>query len=868
MLSKIQSIFKKSEIDSKYYEMLQIILELEDQVKKLDNNTIRFKLEKIKQLIDSKNHTIDDKFLICESFSLTREMAWRKLSLKHFETQILGGLVLNDGKIAEMKTGEGKTLVATLPACYQALKGKGVHIVTVNDYLAKRDKESLQPLYNALGFSVGLVNEGMETEERQYNYSCDITYTINSELGFDYLRDLIVDSKSNKVLRDFHYCLIDEVDSVLIDEAQTPLILSNNKDIPRDKYTRALWAVNQLVPNRHFTLKPRTKQVVLSELGLDLLKEIFQTSNLYDPKTGWIGFIENALRARFFYQRDQDYIIQNNEIQIIDKFTGRIAKGRKWSNGLHQAIECKENVPVSGETKTINSITYPTFFKMYEKLSGMTGTAKTSEKEFQKFYGLDVIVIPTYKKMQRLDREDFIFETKKAKFKKVVDLIQNCYWQGRPVLVGTTTIEDSEILNQMIRDSQIFPQLLNARPDNADIESSIVAQSGLLKSVTIATNMAGRGTDILLGGNIKFLINNLIKELIFGIIELSPQHNYLISFGLENFVVVLKELQQLIKDYSIQSILNYFDNINDIESFVPQTSLDKRIRELYFLIKDLSTKNWIDVKQLIQGLGGLLVIGTSRHESRRIDDQLRGRSGRQGDPGETCFVISLEDDLIQTYNPNLFKPFQGFNKTEAFTGREYFVISKAINKLQEDIEKMFYENRKSSSSFDEILEYQQYRYFFFRNCFLDYQDTPNLLLNLCSLRSHKKVLSSNNILIYETNLPENYSLDFGSFFYFSYIISLNLRLIYGLEFEKALWQITQKSLLSEMDEKWTEFLQAISLIKDTIGLQVYGQKDPLQEYTKKCEQEFRNFIIDLQNLIIKKIILMNLHSLMFLGSKF
>nr|YP_009550781.1 preprotein-translocase subunit a [Eustigmatophyceae sp. Mont 10/10-1w]QAA11715.1 preprotein-translocase subunit a [Eustigmatophyceae sp. Mont 10/10-1w] len=873
MLSKPQKIFSKSGIPSKYYEMMQNILELEDSVKKLDDNQIQAKIVELKKEYNSKP---DNKNSVVKSFSLTREMAWRKLGLKHFETQVVGGLVLNDGKIAEMKTGEGKTLVATLPACYQALSGKGVHIVTVNEYLAKRDKELLQNLYNSLGFSVGLVSEGMENQERQYNYACDITYTTNAELGFDYLRDLIIDSKNNRVLRDFYYCLIDEVDSVLIDEAQTPLILSNNLEIPGERYTKAIWAANQLVPNRHFSLKPRTKQVVMSESGLDLLKEIFQTSNLYDPKTPWIGFVENALRAKFFFQKDQDYIIQNNEIQIIDKFTGRIAKGRKWSNGLHQAIECKENVQISGETQAINSITYPSFFKMYEKLSGMTGTAKTSEKEFQQFYGLDVLVIPTNNPMKRIDHKDIIFETKKAKFKKVVEIIQNSYWQGRPVLVGTTTIEDSEILNQMIRDCNISPQLLNARPGNADIESLTVAESGLLNSVTIATNMAGRGTDIILGGNIKFLLTDFIKELVYGIINLIPQNNYMITCGLADFEDLLKDFYQLVKNYPIQSILNYFENIGDIESHVPQTTLDFKIRELYFIMKNASTNKLIDIKNLIQKLGGLLVIGTSRHESRRIDDQLRGRSGRQGDPGESYFIISLEDELLQTYNPNIFKPFQGLNRTDSFSGADYFALSRAINLLQEDIEKLFYENRKSSSSFEEVLEYQQYRYFFFRNCLLDYEDTPNLFLNLCSLTTNLTPINNNlysdNLFAYANSLDnlilKNFSLNSQSFLYFSYIIALNLRFIYGTSFIKAFWRIVQKSILLEMDEKWVEFSERISLSKDTIGLQVYAQKDPLQEYKRKCEQEFRNFILELQKLIVKKVVLMNLHSLIFLGFRF
>lgn len=853
MILKIDNLgafFRQPKISPAYYDLVDQILSCESKYRLLSDSEIKDQFNSLRKRYNVS--TLESQNII-QSFALTREIASRKLGLKHFETQILGGLVLNDGKIAEMKTGEGKTLVATLPACYQALSSRGVHIVTVNEYLAKRDKELLQVIYQSLGLSVGLIRESMETLERQYNYACDITYTTNTEVGFDYLRDLMVDSIKNRVLRSFNYCIIDEVDSVLIDEAQTPLILSTPRTLTSEKYPKALWVARQLVPNRHFTAKYRSKQASLTEEGYNFLSEIFQTNDLYDPKNPWLAFVENALRSLLFYHKDQDYIIQNNQIQIIDKFTGRVAKDRKWSDGLHQAIECKENVQITPESQTLNSITYPKFFSLYKKLSGMTGTAKTSEQEFREFYGLEVIVVPTRRPVQRKDLDDFIFETKKAKFRAVIDTIVKSYSLGRPVLVGTTTIEDSEIIAETLKNLGLQDcQLLNAKPENSESEAGIVAQSGAVNSVTIATNMAGRGTDIILGGNLKYIANDLLRELIYQLINLSPLDIGL-SVGFENFNKILLDLKNLLKEFDILAIQNYFNEVSDIESYIPQTPLDKQIRNLYISLLNYCLNEWTNGRQIVCNLGGLLILGTSRHESRRIDNQLRGRSGRQGDPGESRFFISLEDDLVKRYDPKLFMPFSGRDLTNSFSGTDYIALSKAFNNLQDRVEKFLYENRKSSSAFEEIYEYHQRLYFIFRESILEYEEPLNLLLNLCSFRLIHSILVDKEVNIYNSAAKIKHTLVFNQYIFISALLSASFIISYNQIRNKLFLSVSKKIILEIMDQKWMEYGERIALSRDTIGLQAYAQRDPLIEYNRFCTQEFSELLLEIQSLIIQSL---------------
>jgi preprotein translocase subunit SecA len=852
-IENFSSLFRQPKISPAYYNLVDNILALESKYSLLSNSDIQSNIRVLRKKA-SENLLSSD--LLVESFALTREVGWRKLGLKHFETQILGGLVLNDGKIAEMKTGEGKTLVATLPACYQALSSKGVHIVTVNDYLAKRDKELLQPIYQTLGLSVGLIREGMEMIERQYNYGCDITYTTNTEVGFDYLRDLMADSLDSKVLRSFNYCIIDEVDSVLIDEAQTPLILSTPRQVTSDKYPKALWVASQLIPNRHFTAKYRTKQASLTEEGYNFLAEIFQTDDLYDPKNPWLAFVENALRALLFYQKDQDYIIQNDQIQIIDKFTGRVAKDRKWSDGLHQAIECKENVKISSESQTLNSITYPKFFSLYNKLSGMTGTAKTSEKEFKEFYGLDVIVIPTKRPIQRKDFDDLIFETKKAKFKSLIENILVAYSSNRPVLVGTTTIEDSEIITETLKSVGLKDcQLLNAKPENSESEAGIISQSGALNSVTIATNMAGRGTDIILGGNLKYLINDLVKQIIYQLID-KNQIEVDLRFGFQSkkLTKVLLNLKILLKQFKQYEIKNYLDEINDIESAPCQTALDKNLLELYLTLLNLLETKWSKGKKLVCDLGGLLILGTSRHESRRIDNQLRGRAGRQGDRGESKFFISLEDDIVKRYDPNLFLPFVGRDKPDPFSGTDYLALSRTFDALQDRVEKFLYENRKSSSAFEEIYEYHQRLYFLFREAILEYSNPLNLLLNLASFKLSKASFFDEEIEFYRSTRKYPSLIGQTQSIYFYALLGSSFYLLYNQILTKQILDLSKNLILEVLDQKWMEFGERISLSRDTIGLQAYAQRDPILEYNRLCSQEFSELLRQTQSLLLSSLI--------------
>ena len=853
---KLQNPFKNAQ----YLKIVNQILELENYIKVLSDDQIRSKVNNLrKRYSNDPNNLID----IAESFALTREMSNRKLGLKHFETQLLGGLFLNDGHIAEMKTGEGKTLVATLPACYQALSGKGVHIITVNEYLARRDKELLQNLYSNLGFTVGLVCEGMNLKEKQKNYACDIVYTTNSEIGFDYLRDLMVYDSSERVLREFNYCVVDEVDSVLIDEAQTPLILSQDKSIDVNKYSIASSVSNKLQESQHYIVNSSTKQISLTEKGYEFLQEVFDTVDLYNLQNPWIAFVENALRAKLFYKRDQDYILASNEIQIIDKFTGRIAKGRKWSNGLHQAIEAKENIKTSPETQSIASVTYSSFFSFYKKLSGMTGTASSSENDFREFYNLKVKVVPPRRPVQRYDFPDMIFQTKKAKFKELLTRIKRPYELGQPILIGTSTIEDSEILASMMNAYGFNFQLLNAKPANAEFESNVVAQSGKSYSITIATNMAGRGTDIILGGNASVEFTNLVKIILLKI--LTPTSESLTfdlkySFGIlaeSDFIELLQDIYTLSSKFNSADILSYFLRIKDIESYVPQNPLDIKIQALYSKFKLKFTIYLENQKLLVKELGGLAIYGTSRHESKRIDDQLRGRAGRQGDPGISQFLLSLEDDLIERYDPNIFAPFAITNSPIAFSKIETRLISKLIDDLQDRLEKSSYYSRKYSLPFEKIYEYYQLLYFAFRNSIVNCNNVETLALNI---EKQINLFDVNSHLITSLNsdtakkplkfLPKQKNKTDG-LFYLLLLLTLHTQSNSSYIFNKALFGLRKRTILTEMDNKWKNYAELIILNRETVSLQVYAQKDPIQEYKKFCSIEFYNLLNSILDLILK-----------------
>src|SRR5210317_2325663 len=635
----LKNLFINNSLGSKYQNLINQINILENNLKILSDSELRDKSFKLQKQY-KENQNLNS--LIAESFALTREASFRTLGLRHFDVQLLGGLVLNNKKIAEMKTGEGKTLVATLPAFLNALTKKGVHIVTVNDYLANRDQVSMGQVYRFLGFDTGLIQEGMSKSDRIKNYQADITYVTNYELAFDFLRDNMALNLTDIVLRPFNYCIIDEVDSILIDEAQTPLILSNNIQTPIKKYIVAAEITDYLELNIHYKVDEKNKNVILTEEGSKQIEKILSIQDLYDPRDPWIPYIINALKANALFFNNVHYIIQNNRIVIVDEFTGRIMPDRRWGDGLHQAIEAKERLPIRQKSETVASITYQNFFLLYPKLSGMTGTGKTAEIEFEKIYNLSVEEIPTARKPLRKDLPDLIYKDQFSKWKSIAQTCSEISSTGQPILIGTTTVEKSEMLAQLLNEYELSYQVLNAKPENVRRESEIVAQAGKKGEITIATNMAGRGTDIILGGNISFKIQKQLYDILTRVrnsVRLKKQNIFQStlqsqsSFISHKFLSVLLSLIQdstFLKLSDIEILRNIRENQKLLDkSFSYQNLINILINELeVYYEKQQKQEN-----QIVKNLGGLYIVGTERNESRRVDNQLRGRCGRQGDPG-------------------------------------------------------------------------------------------------------------------------------------------------------------------------------------------------------------------------------------------
>ncbi|RUM88344.1 MAG: preprotein translocase subunit SecA, partial [Thermovibrio sp.] len=619
--------------------------------------------------------------ILPEAFAAVREASKRTLGMRHYDVQLIGGIVLHQGKIAEMKTGEGKTLVATLPSYLNALAGKGVHIVTVNDYLAKRDAEWMSPVYNYLGVSVGYLQNQMEKEERKEMYSRDITYGTNSEFGFDYLRDNMVFSKEDKVQRELFYAIVDEADSILIDEARTPLIISGPSEESVDVYYIADGIVRQLQKEKHFKVEEKTKTATLTDEGIRKVEEIVKKTtgmkefNLYDPKySDLLHAIIQSLRAHHLFRRDVDYVVKDGKVIIVDEFTGRIMPGRRWSDGLHQAVEAKERVKIEAENQTLATITLQNYFRLYKKLAGMTGTAETEAAELKEIYGLDVVVIPTNKPVIRKDHPDLIYKTKRAKFEAVIREIEKNYRIGRPVLVGTNSIEDSEYLSRLLKKRGIPHQVLNAK--HHEREAEIVAQAGRLKAVTIATNMAGRGTDILLGGNPEYLAKKELKER-----GITPE-----KVGEEKYREIYEET---LKKY-----------------------------------KEITEKE----KEKVKELGGLYIIGTERNESRRIDNQLRGRAGRQGDPGESRFFLSLEDNLLRLFGSDRIKKMMEMMNVPEDEPITHKMVSKALENAQRRVEEQNFQIRKRLLEYDEVYNVQRKVIYEQRNKILEGEEFKDEIL--------------------------------------------------------------------------------------------------------------------------------------------
>jgi len=872
----LKNPFKKNLITNKNQELLNQINALENNLKTLSDDELRVKNFKLqKQYTNNKNLNT----LISPSFAITREASMRTLGLRHFDVQLLGGLALNKGTVAEMKTGEGKTLVATLPAILNGLTKLGVHIITVNDYLADRDQVSMGQIYRFLGLKTGLIRAGMKNFERKKNYNADITYVTNYELVFDFLRDNLIKSVNNSVIPPLNYCIIDEVDSILIDEAQTPLIIANpirNQRGREDlKYIYADQVTKYVRPRLHFEIDQKNKNIILNNIGSLIIELILGVQNLYDPQDPWIPYILNSLKAKYLYHNNRQYIIQNNRVIIVDEFTGRILSDRRWSEGLHQSIEAKENVPIRAATETMASMTYQNFFLTYPKLSGMTGTGKTAELEFEKIYKLPVEQIPTARPNLRSDFPDFIYNDSESKWQAIAEECSKVYNTGQPILVGTTTIEKSETLASLLSESQIPYQLLNAKPENVRKESEIVAQAGAKSIITISTNMAGRGTDIILGGNIEFKIQ---KDLYY-ILTLTKNYlkkntNLTIFTQFFNF----KEISQIFlsvllsvtinNEFLILSDVNILESLRENDRILTPTNLYQC--SVKFLIKELrlfENKNQKQDSKIVKNLGGLYVIGTERNESRRIDNQLRGRCGRQGDPGKSRFFISLDDDLLRLFGSQKIKDFM---KNQIFDDSplESGFVTRSLNRAQQRVEERSYEARRNLFEYDDILNKQR------RNVY-------NQRQKILRCPSVRPILVGYSEQVFSQSLKLKKSLDFCNFkrFYGKQFDMLTIcpelrtnnftktclanfywstYSLKNLDMESydndQLEEIERNCILRHSDSIWQEQIQRMGLLRDAVRWRSYGQRNPLYEYQADAYRLFEELNIILRQLVLSDLI--------------
>ena len=714
-------------MNSKYEKLLNEINLSENKLKNLSQDQLIATSEEIIKRTTLENNSPET---IVDAFALIKEVSWRTLGLKHFNTQLMGGLILNEGKIVEMKTGEGKTLVSTLPAYYNATLKNGVHVVTVNEYLAERDQKWMGEVYRFLNTSVGLVKEQMTEKEKQLNYNCDITYLTNTELGFDYLRDNLAISTNQIVQRPFNYAIVDEVDSILIDEARTPLIISGKSDsYSFDKYIQAAEIARFLKVNQDFVIFEKEKLVQLTENGVAKTQKILAIKNLYDITEPWITYVLNALKAKVFFLKDTHYIVQNNKIVSVDEFTGRIMPNRQWNEGIHQSIEAKENVPLSDMNQTIASITYQNLFLLYPKLSGMTGTAKTAEIELDEIYNLEVEVLQTAKPIKRKDLNDFVYLDELSKWKGVIKECFEMQKIGRPLLIGTANIDKSELLSELLNDYEIKHNVLNAKPKNAKSEAETISQAGRLNSITIATNMAGRGADIPLGGDPKILAVNYLQKLL----NLHVLKNSSLASNHKVRGATIKTIPfNKLKDCKIK--MTVVPKIKISTKFKKKIKTDLYLFDLrqipvnYIIKSKLTQTNkfslpleWVYLqlfkkyakiteveKQIVCNLGGLYVIGTERHDSLRIDNQLRGRSGRQGAPGTSRFFLSLDDNLLRIFGDDKIKgQIQKWTQLDSGTPLESAFLDKSITNAQNKVENFYYESRKNLFKYDEILDSQR-----------------------------------------------------------------------------------------------------------------------------------------------------------------
>ena len=795
--------------------------------------------------------------IIVDWFALVQEISSRKIGLKHFDTQLLAGILLHQGKIVEMKTGEGKTLASTLPVSLNAISNKGVHVVTVNEYLAERDKNLMGKIYSRLGLTTGLIKNELTNIERKKNYGCDITYVTNSELVFDFLRDSSAYNLDELVQREFNFCIIDEIDSILIDEARTPLILSvPNDDLNTNKLYLAKAVANSLEKEIHFQIDEKRKDINLTELGYQEAKQRLGKKTLYDSDDPWILELLNALKAEYIFKLNKDYIILNNKIVIVDEFTGRVMEDRRWSMGIHEAVEIKEQVAVGGGTKTKSSITYQNFFTLYPKLSGMTGTGKTTEKEFQDIYNLEVLVLPTAKPMIRADESDLVYQTELSKWKAVLNQTQECYEKRQPILIGTSSVEKSEFLSDLFKVTNIPHEILNAKPENLLRENEIVAQAGKPGAVTIATNMAGRGTDIILGGNPTFQTKQCLIDILINKKSFDDQDEHF-----KNLVEIT------IKDYENENITFLQRDVENLPYSLDIEETFESLRTLYNVLYKKIVKTWeLENKEVIN-VGGLFVLGTERSETRRIDDQLRGRAGRQGDPGKSQFYVSLEDDLIKIFGGDGIKRWVDYLIDDKDTPLESNILTQSLENAQKKVELYNYEMRKNIFQYDDILNNQRKQLFKSRNEILRKDVCQELFLRSSEIffdeevKKNKTLLEKQKVQVkhktekwfdsYSTHLKNEDSLKKNNDFYNEIWISNDLRFAESNFYQKGFIKNTRSTIiLSIIDFYWTEHLERMGYIRETINWRSYGQQNPLIEYNNEAFNSFKLMFEEIQRCML------------------
>ena len=823
---------------------------LEPEMEKLTDHELKEKTNYFKKQL-SEGKTLDD--ILPEAFAVVREASKRALGMRHFDVQLIGGIILHQGRIAEMKTGEGKTLVATLPVYLNALEGKGVHVITVNDYLAKRDSEWMGKLYKFLGLSVGLVIAGMDPNAKQKAYAADITYGTNNEFGFDYLRDNMVIYKNQLVQRGLHYAIVDEIDSILIDEARTPLIISGRANESSDLYKKANDFVRRLEPKviveedvkdfeqaednekYDYIVDLKAKSASLTQKGIKKAEEFFGLENFNDLENSTlVHHVNQALRAHGVMKKDIDYIVKDGEVLIVDEFTGRIMYGRRYNNGLHQAIEAKERVKIADESKTLATITFQNYFRMYDKLSGMTGTAMTEEAEFEEIYNLDVVSIPTNKPMVRKDENDVIYKNENAKFRAVIESVKESHAKGQPVLIGTVSIEKSEKLSKLLNEARIPHEVLNAK--SHEKEAMIVAQAGKYGAVTIATNMAGRGTDIMLGGNSEYLAKEEMRK-------------------------------NRVPEYLIEESNTYYET-DDQDILRAREQFNKLVEKYEEQIKE--------EKQKVIAAGGLKIIGTERHESRRIDNQLRGRSGRQGDVGESKFYIGLDDDLMKIFGGDAITRVYNTLGADENMPIQSRMISKAVENAQKKVEGRNFSIRKNVLKYDDVMNVQREIIYNQRREVLDGKDIHENIVNMITTIAEETVSTyieaedgkAVNAESLNTEISNIFGIDMAEFINAhekdsnAIVEELEKQAIekYQAKEEEItsekMRELERVVMLKVVDEKWMNHIDSMDELKNGIGLRAYGQQDPVVKYRTEGMDMFEEMVANIKLDVVK--ILMNI----------